>query len=116
MDAVNLEEKLALFSDYWQPRRVGQFNGHDLLLAKALGEFVWHKHDDSDDFFLVVKGTLVIEMRDRNVTLRAGELFVVPKGVEHRPVAREEVHVLVIEPLGTPNTGDPATATPPRAV
>jgi mannose-6-phosphate isomerase-like protein (cupin superfamily) len=116
MDPVNLAEKLALFSDYWQPWSVGQFNGHDLLLAKALGEFVWHKHDDTDDFFLVVKGTLVIEMRDRNVTLRAGELFVVPKGIEHRPVAREEVHVLVIEPLGTPNTGDAATATTPRAV
>jgi mannose-6-phosphate isomerase-like protein (cupin superfamily) len=116
MDPVNLEESLALFSDYWQPRSVGQFNGHDLLLAKALGEFVWHKHDDTDDFFLVVKGTLVIEMRDRNVTLRAGELFVVPKGVEHRPVAREEVHVLVIEPLGTPNTGDSTTAAPPRTI
>ena len=116
MDPVNLEEKLALFSDYWQPRSVGQFNGHDLLLAKALGEFVWHKHDDTDDFLLVVKGTLVIEMRNRNVTLRAGELFVVPKGVEHRPVAREEVHVLVIEPLGTPNTGDSTTAAPPRTI
>jgi mannose-6-phosphate isomerase-like protein (cupin superfamily) len=116
MDPVNLVEKLALFSDYWQPRSVGQFNGHDLLLAKALGEFVWHKHDDTDDFFLVVKGTLVIEMRDRNVTLRPGELFVVPRGIEHRPVAREEVHVLVIESLGTPNTGDAATATTPRTV
>jgi mannose-6-phosphate isomerase-like protein (cupin superfamily) len=116
MDPVNLEESLALFSDYWQPRSVGQFNGHDLLLAKALGEFVWHKHDDTDDFFLVVKGTLVIEMRDRNVTLRAGELFVVPKGVEHRPVAQEEVHVLVIEPLGTPNTGDATTAAPRRII
>jgi len=116
MDPVNLQAKLSLFSDYWQPRSVGQFNGHDLLLAKGLGEFVWHKHDDTDDFFLVVKGTLVIEMRDRNVTLHPGELFVVPKGVEHRPVAREEVHVLVIEPLGTPNTGDLMTATAPRSV
>lgn len=116
MDPVNLEEKLASFTGYWQPRSVGQFNGHDLLLAKALGEFVWHKHDDTDDFFLVVKGTLVIEMRDRHVTLRSGELFVVPKGVEHRPVAREEVHVLVIEPLGTANTGDAATATPVRPI
>jgi len=94
----------------------GKFNGHDLLVAKALGEFVWHKHDETDDFFLVLKGTLVIEMRDRNVTLRADELFVVPKGVEHRPVAHEEVHVLVIEPLGTPNTGDATTASPPRAI
>lgn len=116
MDPVNLVEKLALFSEHWQPRSVGQFNGHNLLLAKALGEFVWHKHDDTDDFFLVVKGTLVIEMRDRSVTLRPGDLFVVPKGVEHRPVAREEVHVLVIEPVGTPNTGDVATAAIVRSV
>ncbi|MFT3924339.1 MAG: cupin domain-containing protein [Myxococcales bacterium] len=116
MDAINLEQKLSLFSEYWKPHRVGAFNGHDLLLAKALGEFVWHKHDDTDDFFLVVKGTLVIEMRDRSVTLGPGELFVVPKGVEHRPVAREEVHVLVIEPLGTANTGDSTTASAPRAI
>jgi len=116
VDVINLEAKLALFSDHWQPRTVGKFNGHDLLLAKALGEFVWHKHDDTDDFFLVVKGTLVIEMRDRNVTLGPGELFVVPKGVEHRPVAREEVHVLVIEPTGTPNTGSTETAVVPRAL
>ncbi len=114
MDAINLEAKLALFSEHWQPRIVGKFNGHDLLFAKALGEFVWHKHDDTDDFFLVVKGTLVIEMRDGNVTLGPGEMFVVPKGVEHRPVAREEVHVLVIEPQGTPNTGSEQTATAPR--
>ena len=116
MEPINIEEKLTLFPDYWRPRSVGQFNGHDLLLAKALGEFVWHKHDDTDDFFLVIKGTLVIEMRDRNVTLRPGELFVVPKGIEHRPVAREEVHVLVIEPLGTPNTGDRETAAVPGQV
>jgi mannose-6-phosphate isomerase-like protein (cupin superfamily) len=114
VDAINLEAKFALFSEHWQPRVVGKFNGHDLLLAKALGEFVWHKHDDTDDFFLVVKGTLVIELRDRNVTLGPGEMFVVPKGVEHRPVAREEVHVLVIEPQGTPNTGSEKTATAAR--
>jgi mannose-6-phosphate isomerase-like protein (cupin superfamily) len=111
MEPVNLEAKLALFSEHWKPRVVGQFNGHDLLLAKALGEFVWHKHDDTDDFFLVLKGRLVIEMRDRNVNLGPGDLFVVPRGVEHRPVAHEEVHVLVIEPAGTLNTGDPETST-----
>jgi mannose-6-phosphate isomerase-like protein (cupin superfamily) len=116
MDPVNLEEKLSLFSEHWKPRSIGTFNGHDLLLAKALGEFVWHKHDDTDDFFFVVKGTLVIEMRDRNVTLRPGELFVVPRGVEHRPVAREEVHVLVIEPIGTPNTGNTETAEAPKSI
>jgi mannose-6-phosphate isomerase-like protein (cupin superfamily) len=116
MSAVNLEEKLATFSEYFQPRTVTQFNGHDIMVVKAKGEFVWHKHDDTDDFFLVLKGHLVIELRDRSVHLGPGELFVVPKGVEHRPVAQEEVHVLLIEPAGTPNTGDPATAAERRVI
>lgn len=116
MNPVNLEEKLSTFSEHWQPRTVGQFNGHDLMVVKAHGEFVWHKHDDTDDFFLVLKGRLTIEMRDRSVTLGPGELFVVPQGVEHRPVAREEVHVLLIEPTGTPNTGDVATAAARRVI
>jgi len=110
MDAVNLDAKLATFSDHWRPRTVGEFNGHDIMVVKAKGEFVWHKHDDTDDFFLVLKGNLTIELRDRSVSLEPGELFVVPRGVEHRPVATEEVHILLIEPSGTPNTGDPATA------
>ena len=110
MNGVNLAEKLSTFSEHWQPRTVGEFNGHDLMVAKVKGEFVWHRHDDTDDFFLVVKGRLVIEMRDGSVTLGPGELFVVPRGVEHRPVAAEEVHILLIERAGTPNTGDPATA------
>lgn len=116
MNTVNLAEKLSTFTEYWQPRTVGEFNGHDLMVVKAQGEFVWHHHDDTDDFFLVLKGQLVIEMRDRNVTLGPGELFVVPKGVEHRPVATEEVHVLLIERSGTPNTGDPSTAAARRVV
>lgn len=116
MNTVNLAEKLSTFTEHWQPRTVGEFNGHDLLVVKARGEFVWHHHDDTDDFFLVLKGQLVIEMRDRNVTLGPGELFVVPKGVEHRPVAKEEVHVLLIERSGTPNTGDPSTAAARRVV
>ena len=116
MTSVNLAAKLATFSEHWQPRVVGQFNGNDLMVVKAKGEFVWHKHDDTDDFFLVLAGTLRIEMRDRSVTLGPGELFVVPKGVEHRPVADEEVHVLLIEPVGTPNTGDPATAAARRVI
>lgn len=116
MEPVSLDAKLALFSDHWQPRRVGEFNGHDLLVVKALGEFVWHEHDDTDDLFLVLKGTLVIELRDRQVTLHPGELFVVPKGVEHRPVAREEVHLLILEKSGTPNTGDARTAAPRRVL
>ena len=113
---VNLAEKLAAFTEHWQPRTVAEFNGHDVMVVKAQGEFVWHKHDDTDDFFLVLRGELTIELRDRSVTLRPGDLFIVPKGVKHRPVAREEVHLLLIEPSGTPNTGDPATAQPRRVV
>ena len=110
MDPINLASKLAQFSEHWQPRTVAQFNDNDIMLVKVQGEFVWHKHDDTDDFFMVLKGTLAIQLRDRTVSLGPGELFVVPKGVEHRPVAEEEVHLLLIEPTGTPNTGDPATA------
>lgn len=109
---INLAEKLASFAQHWSPRTVTRFNDWDVMVVKVLGEFVWHKHDDTDDFFLVLKGTLDIELRDRIVTLGPGEMYVVPKGVEHRPVAREEVHLLLIEPTGTPNTGDPATAAP----
>ena len=116
MNGVNLAEKLSTFSEHWQPRTIGQFNGHDLMVVKAQGEFVWHKHDNTDDFFLVLKGRLTIELRDRAITLGPGELFVVPKGVEHRPVAEEEVHILLIEPSGTPNTGDPATAAARRVI
>jgi len=86
------------------------------MVVQAKGDFVWHKHDDTDDFFLVLKGTLVIELRDGSVTVGPGQLFVVPKGVEHRPVAAEEVHLLLIEPRGTPNTGDHGTAQPRRVI
>ncbi|CAN5899749.1 cupin domain-containing protein [soil metagenome] len=113
---MNLAEKLETFSEYWQPRVITSYNDNDVMVVKVKGEFIWHKHDDTDDFFLVMKGSLDIELRDRTVTLNAGELFVVPKGVEHRPVAREEVHLLLIEPRGTPNTGDPATAEQRRVI
>lgn len=116
MKAINLAEKLATFTGHWQPRTVGQFNGHDLLVVKAQGEFTWHKHDDTDDLFLVLKGRITIRMRDANVTLGPGELFVVPKGVEHSPVAEEEAHILLIEPTGTPNTGNAETAAPRREI
>jgi mannose-6-phosphate isomerase-like protein (cupin superfamily) len=116
MSAINLASKLATFSEHWQPRTVGQFNGHDLMVVKVNGEFVWHKHDETDDFFLVLKGRITIRMREGDVTLGPGELFVVPKGVEHCPVAEEEAHVLLIEPQGTPNTGNAATAAPRRIV
>ncbi len=115
-EKANLDEKLQLFSDHFAPRTVAEFNGNDVMVAKLKGPFIWHKHDDSDDFFLVLKGKLDIELRDRTVTLGPGEVFVVPKGVEHRPVAQEEVHLLLIEPTGTPNSGDAATAAPRRLV
>jgi mannose-6-phosphate isomerase-like protein (cupin superfamily) len=113
---VDLAASLGTFSEYFQPRTIAEYNGNDVMVVKAKGEFVWHKHDDTDDFFLVLKGTLVIELRDRSVTVGPGQLFIVPKGVEHRPVAREEVHILLIEPRGTPNTGDASTAQPRRVI
>ena len=116
MQSINLASKLSTFSEHWQPRVVGQFNGNDLMVVKVKGEFVWHKHEDTDDFFLVLKGCIDIQLRAEVVTLRAGEMFVVPKGVEHRPVAVEEAHLLLIEPQGTPNTGDAATAAARRLI
>ena len=116
MKSINLAEKLATFSDHWQPRTVGVFNGHDLMVVKVKGEFKWHKHDDTDDFFFVLKGRLTIRLREGNVTLGPGEMFVVPKGAEHCPVAEEEVHMLLIEPTGTPNSGDVRTAAPRRVI
>jgi mannose-6-phosphate isomerase-like protein (cupin superfamily) len=116
MQAINLAQKLSTFTEYWQPRVIGQFNGCDLMVVKVKGEFVWHKHDDTDDFFLVLHGRITIRLRDGEVTLCPGEVFVVPKGVEHCPVAEEEAHILLIEPSGTANTGDPATAAPRRVI
>jgi mannose-6-phosphate isomerase-like protein (cupin superfamily) len=116
INKVNLEAKLATFSEHWQPRTVAGFNGHDIMVVKVKGEFVWHKHDDTDDFFLVLAGNLTIELRDRKIQLGPGELFVVPIGIEHRPVAAEEVQLLLIERAGTPNTGDVATAAPRRVI
>ena len=115
-EKVNLEEKLLLFTEYWGPRVVGQLNDLDLMVVKVKGEFVWHKHDDTDDFFMVLKGKLTILLRDGEVTLEPGEVYVVPRGVEHKPVAEEETHLLLIEPRGTPNTGDPTTAKPRREI
>lgn len=108
---VNLAEKLSTFSEHWSPRIVARYNGNDIMVVRVEGEFMWHSHPDTDDFFLVLDGELDIELRDGTVTLGPGELFVVPTGVEHRPAARRgEVKLLLIEPAGTPNTGDEATA------
>lgn len=105
-DKINLEEKFRQFDEHWQPRIVAELNGQHVKIAKLLGEFEWHQHRDEDELFHVIAGTLEIQLRDRAVTLGPGEMFVVPKGVEHRPVAAEEVHVLMFEPVGTLNTGD----------
>ncbi len=115
-DKVNLADKLAGFTDHFAPRTIACFNDCDVMVVKARGEFVWHRHDDTDDLFLVLRGRLTIQLRDRDVTLGPGELFVVPSGVEHRPIAEEEAHILLIEPRGTPNTGEATTAAPRRQV
>lgn len=110
-DSINLSEKFASFRDLWSPKIIANFNGHDVMAVRVEGDFVWHSHPDTDDFFLVIEGELAIELRDRTVNLKAGELFVVPAGVEHRPAARNgEAKILIIEPAGTPNTGDKTTA------
>ena len=114
--AICLAEKLSTFSDHWSPKIVAQFNENDVMLVKVKGEFVWHSHPEADDFFLVLKGHLAIQLRDGEVRLGPGDLYVVPKGVEHRPIAEDEAHLLLIEPRGTPNTGNVATAAVKHAI
>jgi mannose-6-phosphate isomerase-like protein (cupin superfamily) len=104
--AVSLPAKLASFDEHFSPRIVGYYNGNKIQVGKIEGEFVWHSHPDTDDFFLVLKGRLTIQLRNRDVELGEGDLFVVPRGVEHCPRADEEAHILLIEPKGTPNVGD----------
>ena len=103
---LNLQHLLTQFSDHWSQRTVGTLNGYEIKLAKLLGEFVWHSHPDTDEMFLVLSGRLNIQLRDRDVMLNPGEIFVVPKGVEHCPKADEEVGVMLLEPKGVVNTGD----------
>lgn len=103
-EKVNLGEKLSLFAEHWHPRVVGKLNGQDVKLVKLLGSFTWHHHEEADELFMVVKGRFRMEFRDRSVWLEEGELLVVPRGVEHRPVADEEASVLLFEPSGTLNT------------
>jgi mannose-6-phosphate isomerase-like protein (cupin superfamily) len=106
MQKVNLAEKFALFTEHWSPKIAGELNGQHVKLVKFQGEFVWHKHDHEDELFLVVKGSFVMELRDQHIELHEGEFLIVPRGVEHRPVAKEEVQVLLFEPASTLNTGD----------
>ena len=105
-DVINLTDKFNLFQEPWRPKIVGELNDSYVKLAKLKGEFVWHHHDNEDELFLVVKGTLVIKLRDRDLTIHEGEFVIIPKGVEHLPVAEEEVHVLLLEPKSTSNTGN----------
>ena len=103
---LNLRDKLAMFSEQWSPRIVAQMNDYHFKIARVQGEFVWHDHPETDEVFLILSGQLEIQFRDGRVSLEAGEMFVVPKGVEHKPVAEQECHILLVEPAGTVNTGD----------
>ncbi len=106
MEKVNIREKLSGISDYWQPRIAGELNGQQVKLVKFLGPFVWHHHESEDELFLVVKGRMLMEFRNRSVPVGEGEFIIVPRGVEHRPVAEDEVHVVLFEPASTLNTGN----------
>ena len=104
---INLQEKLSLIKEHWSPRIIGELNGQHVKLSKLQGEFIWHKHEAADELFLILKGELTMHLRDQQeVVLHEGDMFIVPRGVEHKPIAEEEVHVLVFEPVGTLNTGN----------
>jgi mannose-6-phosphate isomerase-like protein (cupin superfamily) len=105
-DAINIQEKFGLFSDHWSPKKIGELNGQQIILAKVRGEFVFHKHDNEDELFMVIKGQLIIELRERSVVVNPGEFYIVPRGIEHKPTAKEETHLLLFEPLSTKHTGD----------
>jgi len=106
MHKVNIKEKLSLFSDHWHPRIVGELNGQHVKLAKVKGEFIWHKHDHEDEMFYVISGQLKIVMREETVVINANEFYIVPKGVEHKPIAEEEVSLMLFEPKSTKHTGE----------
>jgi mannose-6-phosphate isomerase-like protein (cupin superfamily) len=106
MSVINIQEKFNLFEDQWSPKKISELNGQQILLAKIKGEFVFHKHDNEDELFMVQKGVLEMHLRDKVVTINEGEFYIVPKNVEHKPVAKEEVHILLFEPISTKHTGD----------
>ncbi len=109
---VNIAQRLAVFSEHWAPKIVARYNDNEVRLVKTLGEWVWHKHDETDELFIILEGEFDMDFRDRTVTVGPGEILVVPRGVEHRPAARRgEVKLILIDPNGTPNSGDHATAT-----
>lgn len=106
MKAINLKQKLTLFTEQWTPKIIGELNGQHVKLAKMQGEFVWHDHKNEDVLFYVIKGQLIIELRDKTVTLNEGDMYIVPRGVEHKPIAKEEVHIMLFEPAFIKHTGD----------
>ena len=106
MKPINISEKLNLFNEHWTPKKIGELNGQQLLLAKIKGEFIWHEHENEDELFFIIKGSLIIEFRDKTVELNEGEILIIPKGIEHKPIAKEEVYVLLFEPLAIKHTGN----------
>ena len=106
MSVINIQEKFKLFSELWTPKKIGELNGQQILLAKIKGEFIWHAHEHEDELFMIIKGSLMIEFRDKTIKLNEGEIYIIPKGVEHKPIAQEEVHVLLFEPLDIKHTGN----------
>lgn len=106
MKVINILEKFNLFNEHWTPKKIGELNGQQLLLAKLKGEFIWHTHENEDELFFIIKGCLKIELRDKIIELNEGEIFIIPKGTEHKPIAKEEVHVLLFEPLAIKHTGN----------
>jgi mannose-6-phosphate isomerase-like protein (cupin superfamily) len=106
MSVINIKEKFNLFSEHWTPKKIGELNGQQILLAKIKGEFIWHAHEHEDELFMIIKGSLILEFRDKTIELNEGEIYIIPKGVEHKPIAKEEVHVLLFEPLDIKHTGN----------
>ncbi len=106
MQPINISEKFKLFNDLWTPKKIGELNGQQVLLAKIKGEFIWHSHENEDELFFVIKGSLKIEFREKSIILNEGEMYIIPKGVEHKPIAKEEVYVMLFEPLAIKHTGN----------
>jgi mannose-6-phosphate isomerase-like protein (cupin superfamily) len=106
MSVININQKFSMFSEHWTPKKIGELNGQQILLAKIKGEFIWHAHEHEDELFMIIQGSLGIEFRDKTIELNEGEIYIIPKGVEHKPIAQEEVHVLLFEPLDIKHTGN----------
>lgn len=106
MIPINISEKFNLFNEHWTPKKIGELNGQQVLLAKLKGEFIWHTHEKEDELFMIIKGALKLEFRDKTIELKEGEMYIIPKGIEHKPIAKREVHVLLFEPLAIKHTGN----------